>query len=397
MDFSTFRESGDLSDITVHVNGTDFRLHKFPLFAKSEYFCQISRKAGSDVGRVDITDFPGGPDVFGLVADFCYNMKIEMTKNNIVQLRCAAEYLQMNGNGNLVETSEKFLQDTITSAKLSRSTGALASLLLYCVTVGPLAESAHIVSACNDAMVDCWLKPPTKFNTLTHLKKSGPVPLDKRDDKAIKGLCNLPVEWFKKLLVSARDHGVQTNLLADMSTRYVTLLIEKDEVSEKLQMNVANNVPKDDTEDDIPAMPKRPDIGHILDSVLMELPESVFSEEVVTLEWITKVFKVATARGCRCRRPLVKAAGDIMDKLPADDLCIISPNLLRDIVMESAKDEGQTVKACKIVDTYMSEMVRKGVLTMETYRLLATAVPSGSRSSHDELYSILDYVLNNGM
>jgi hypothetical protein len=31
MDFSKFRTTGDLSDITVIVEGEEFKLHKFPL------------------------------------------------------------------------------------------------------------------------------------------------------------------------------------------------------------------------------------------------------------------------------------------------------------------------------------------------------------------------------
>ncbi|KAK3094645.1 hypothetical protein FSP39_004397 [Pinctada imbricata] len=41
----------------------------------------------------------------------------------------------------------------------------------------------------------------------------------------------------------------------------------------------------------------------------------------------------------------------------------------------------------------MSEMVRKGVLTAETYRLLATVIPKDARSNHDQMYNILEYVL----
>ncbi|XP_060076936.1 uncharacterized protein LOC132556541 [Ylistrum balloti] len=396
MDFSKFRESGDLSDITVITGGTEFRLHRFPLYAKSEYFVKVSRASPGDSNRVELLDFPGGADIFGIVADFCYNMKVDMTKNNIVQIRCAAEYLQMSGTGNLIEISDKFLHDTITSGKLSRSTGAITSLLLYCVTIGPLAEVAGIVEACSDAMVESWLKPPTKFTDPSNFKKQGSS-VDKRDDKTMKGLCNLPLDWFVKLLTSARDSGVRPSLLADMATRYITLVLDRDE-SEKSIQDAGSKPGKENTEKspskaDPVKITKKIDTGHVLDAVIMELPEDSFSDDVMTIDWITRTFKMATLRGCRCRRPLVKAAGEIMNKLAPDDLCIISPSLLRDIVQESCNDEGEAERACRIIDTYMTEMVRKGVLTGETFRLLASAAPGEARKSHDQLYGILEYVL----
>jgi hypothetical protein len=60
--------------------------------------------------RVVLDDFPGGQPVFSLVADFCYNMAPSVTKDNVVQVRCAAHLLQMSGSGNLADTADKFLQ-----------------------------------------------------------------------------------------------------------------------------------------------------------------------------------------------------------------------------------------------------------------------------------------------
>ena len=46
MDFSKFRASGDLSDLVVVVEGQEFQLHRFPLYAKSDYFCGLARDPG---------------------------------------------------------------------------------------------------------------------------------------------------------------------------------------------------------------------------------------------------------------------------------------------------------------------------------------------------------------
>lgn len=391
MDFSKFRESGDLSDLTVTVDEQVFKLHKFPLYAKSEYFCKLAHSA--DVKKVELMGFPGGPEIFSIVADFCYNMKIDLSKNNIVQVRCASEFLQMKGEGNLIDMAGKFFNDTITSTKMSRSTSCIASLLLYASAVGELANVSGIVDICCEALIDCWLKPPTKFSSPTNILKQMP---DRREDKTILALLSLPLDWYMKLILSARDQGVQSTLLAELSTSYIAVVIDREESEEKS----AQSGESGDGHAKSPRAksPKKTDIAKVLDSIITVLPEDSLYSDVITIDWLTKVIRVATSHNCKCRKLLIKSAGELLSTLSAEDLCIISPSLLRDIVEESCSSEnGQMEKACRIVDTYMSEMVRKGVLTAETFKLLATVVPKDARSNHDQMYNILEYVLSAGI
>jgi hypothetical protein len=391
MDFSKFRESGDLSDLTVTVDEQVFKLHKFPLYAKSEYFCKLAHSA--DVKKVELVGFPGGPEIFSIVADFCYNMKIDLTKNNIVQVRCASEFLQMKGEGNLIDMAGKFFNDTITSTKMSRSTSCIASLLLYASAVGELANVSGIVDVCCEALIDCWLKPPTKFSSPTNIMKQMP---DRREEKTIIALLSLPLDWYMKLILSARDQGVQSTLLAELSTSYIAVVIDREESEDKsIQSGESGD---GHAKSPRAKSPKKTDIAKVLDSIITILPEDSLYSDVITIEWLTKVIRVATTHNCKCRKLLIKSAGELLSKLSAEDLCIISPSLLRDIVEESCSSEnGQMEKACRIVDTYMSEMVRKGVLTAETFKLLATVVPKDARSNHDQMYNILEYVLSAGM
>ncbi|XP_046548408.1 BTB/POZ domain-containing protein At5g48800-like [Haliotis rubra] len=398
MNFSRFRETGDLSDLTVNVDGNTFKLHKFPLYTKSGYFNNLARGNISDTQKVELTNFPGGQDIFSLVADFCYSMNYDLTKNNIVQVRCAAEYLQMNGEANLIEISEKFLQDTITSAKMSRSSAGIVTLLLYCATVGTLAERAGIVDQCIEALVDCWLKLPTRFSSPTSKK-----PSEEKSEKASNNLYTLPVEWFVKILTQGKEKGVKLSELGEMAIRYVTIAIEKDEADDtKSKSDSKGKIQdKDDSTKTSTISSKstdksvvKVDISKVLDAILMVLPEEAYAVSEVTTEWITKVLRVATARVCSCREVLVKIAGEMLNKLSPEDLCIISPSVLHDIVLESTRGDGDHAEnACKLVDTYMSEMARKGVLTAETFKLLASAAPSSGRVTHDKMYEVLEYIL----
>lgn len=119
MDFAKFLNTGELSDVTVIVDGKEFPLHKFPLYIKSDFFRALARRAADTgshqqpdndgetaaeppgVTKIVLSDFPGGPDTFQLVAAYCYNVRPDVTKRNVCQLRCAAEFLQMTGSGNL--------------------------------------------------------------------------------------------------------------------------------------------------------------------------------------------------------------------------------------------------------------------------------------------------------
>ncbi|XP_076435271.1 uncharacterized protein LOC143275103 isoform X2 [Babylonia areolata] len=488
MDFSKFRASGDLSDIVVTVEGHENHLHRFPLYAKSDYFCGLARGPGltqsppsTSTSRVELSEFPGGQAVFSVVADFCYNMAPKVTKDNVVELRCAAQYLLMSGPGNLSEAADRYLQDILTSAKLSRSSSPLATLLLHCAGVGQLAADCGVVDTCTDALIDTLLRSPTKFSptttttttTTTHtgggggagaapgsaftLQGSAFTPtkpsqalgssalnasssLD--EDRTLRQLLHLPEEWFTNLLKKALDRGVVQSLLADMAVHYVSEAINRDAGSGGGGGINGHSTPVSDAtatsgggggdgrgggredvedldkdvdslgeelrevagiaggkEEELPFVPKGAgvgvveDLGQLLDRVLTALPEEAYNMPALTLDWLTKVLRIATARGCACRQFLVKIAADMLMRLPAEELCLVSPSILHDIVLEAKADDSQAQRACLLVDTYLAEMAKKGVLTTETFRLLASATPADVRRNHDNLYEVLEYVL----
>ena len=159
MDFSKFRDTGELSDISVQVEDTDFKLHKFPLYIKSDFFRALARssRVDKDKEQINLAHFPGGASSFAEVANYCYNIKINITMDNVCRLRCAAEFLQMNSPGNLASLTDRFLQDTLTSAKLAHKFDTIINLVLQCSDLGDIAEQAGVVEKCINAIVDCWL------------------------------------------------------------------------------------------------------------------------------------------------------------------------------------------------------------------------------------------------
>ncbi|CAH8327776.1 unnamed protein product [Eruca vesicaria subsp. sativa] len=134
-------------DVVIQVQDQTFHLHKFPLLSRSGYLESLFSKASETASHAQLHDIPGGPDTFLLVANFCYGVRIEVTAENVVSLRCAAEYLQMSenyGNANLIYQTESFLNDDV----LTNWEDSIKALESCEGKLLPIAEELHIVSRC---------------------------------------------------------------------------------------------------------------------------------------------------------------------------------------------------------------------------------------------------------
>ncbi|KQK10073.1 BTB/POZ domain-containing protein At5g03250 [Brachypodium distachyon] len=147
------------SDVVVEVGEVSFYLHKFPLLSRSgvlqrlisEYH-PLSDGAGvAGMCTLQLDDIPGGAKAFELAARFCYDVKIELSAQNVVCLRCAAEYLGMTedyAEGNLIAQAESFLsRDVLASWK-----DAIRALETCEGAVLPAAEDLRIASRCITAL-----------------------------------------------------------------------------------------------------------------------------------------------------------------------------------------------------------------------------------------------------
>lgn len=149
------------SDFEIHVNGTKYLLHKFPLLSKCGLLQRLAAEAcDSDKDIIELPDFPGGLETFELCAKFCYGIIVTVSAHNVVAVRCAAEYLQMTEaieKGNLIYKLEVFLnlcilrgwKDSITTLQKTKS-------------FLPLSEDLKIVSRCIDAIACKAMVDPSR-------------------------------------------------------------------------------------------------------------------------------------------------------------------------------------------------------------------------------------------
>lgn len=117
------------------------------LVAKSNYIRKlILESKETEVTRINLSEIPGGPEMFEKAAKFCYGVNFEITVHNVAALRCAADYLQMTDkycDNNLASRTEDFLAQVA----LTSLSGALV-VLKSCENLLPLAEELKIVQRC---------------------------------------------------------------------------------------------------------------------------------------------------------------------------------------------------------------------------------------------------------
>lgn len=117
------------------------------LVAKSNHIRKVILESKeTDLTRINLSDIPGGPEMFEKAAKFCYGVNFEITVHNVAALRCAAEYLQMTDkycDANLAGRTEDFLSQVA----LTTLSGALV-VLKCCEDLLPMADDLGIVQRC---------------------------------------------------------------------------------------------------------------------------------------------------------------------------------------------------------------------------------------------------------
>lgn len=117
------------------------------LVAKSNYIRRLILESKEpDLAWLDLSNIPGGAEIFEKAAKFCYGVNFEITVHNVAAVRCAAEYLDMTDqycDGNLAGRTDDFL----VQVALTSLSGAVV-VLKSCEDLLPIAEQINIVQRC---------------------------------------------------------------------------------------------------------------------------------------------------------------------------------------------------------------------------------------------------------
>ncbi|CAN6847676.1 unnamed protein product [Brassica oleracea] len=149
------------------------------------------------------------------LAKFCYGARIGITAENVVSLRCAAEYLQMSenyGDANLIYLTESFLNDNVFT-NWDDSIKALESCEHKLI---PLAEELHIVTRCISSLAikaSYAEDTTTSWNGIQTKSTSGNWWFNDVSS-------SLDISMYKRFIKTIESRGVKAGIIAASVTHY---------------------------------------------------------------------------------------------------------------------------------------------------------------------------------
>jgi hypothetical protein len=277
MNFEEFRRTGELSDITVIVDKTEFKLHTFPLFTKSDYFKKaVASTSPPYVVQLD-NKFPGGAEVFNQLADYFYSIPISIDHKNIVPLCSAACFTECDELSTLLD---KRLDEILLRTKAKYNLGIPLTLLEQCTgEYQQWAVKAHIVDKC----LQCILES---------LARGTGLQLSKSDREII---VRLPLEWIIELITLCPKESKLAIL--SLVKHYITIRVlqqtsnSSSEGNEGEHQSTSTSVTKKDDTTGTTDDEKR----RIIDEVVKALGDTV---EEFPLVWLNAVYEKAVELKC---------------------------------------------------------------------------------------------------
>ncbi|CAK8571594.1 unnamed protein product [Lathyrus sativus] len=405
--------TGLISDVTIEVGETSFFLHKFPLLSRSGLLKKLIADSSHEDGTISVLqlhDVPGGDKTFEIITKFCYGVKLEITSINVVGLRCASEYLQMNenyGEGNLVEVTETFLNEVFGS--WSDSIKALQT----CEEVKPYAEELHIISRCIDSLT---IKACSEDILCSETKSQASI-----DEWWYEDLCMLSLPLYKRLIISVELKGMKPeNIVASLIyylRRFIPLMNRQSSFNDKTSVSQGTT----------PSRSSEANQRELLEEIVGLIPNKKF---VAPSKYLLRLLRTAMIlrASSSCIENLEKRIGYQLDQVELVDILI--PNMgysvetLYDIdciqriidhfmsMYQPAtasttplcvNEEGPLIGGvdalrpmtivANLLDSYLAEVALDVNLKLPKFQALASSVPDYARPLDDGLYHAIDVYL----
>ncbi|KAG0455374.1 hypothetical protein HPP92_024666 [Vanilla planifolia] len=202
------------TDIIIHVNGTCFSLHKFPLVSRSGRIRKLAADhRDTDILKLELLNFPGTTEAFELAAKFCYGVNFEITTTNVAQLRCVSEYLEMTDQYAVESLASRL--ETFIEGVVCKSLEMSVEVLHQCENLLPLSEDLKIVGRCIDAIVSkaCAEQIASSFSRLEY-SSSGRLHMSKQaknsGDWWLEDLSILRVDFYQRVIEAMKCRGVRS-------------------------------------------------------------------------------------------------------------------------------------------------------------------------------------------
>ncbi|KAJ9170591.1 hypothetical protein P3X46_018688 [Hevea brasiliensis] len=402
------------SDVTVLAGGASFSLHKFPLVSKCGYIRKlVSESNDADLPEIQILDIPGGAEAFELAAKFCYGINFEISKENIVLLRCVAEYLEMTEDyavGNLVARTEAYLSEVAL-----KSLAGAVSVLHLSENLLPLAEKLNLVSRCIDAIAFMACRESQSQFSMSGRSNSGnegvlsskasqPKPIV---DWWAEDLTILRIDIFRRVLIAMMAGGFKQYALGPILMLYAQKSLRGLELSGRGRKKIE---PQQEHEKRV-----------VLETIVSLLPRE---RNVLSVSFLSMLLRAAIhlKTTVACRLDLEKRMALQLGQAVLDDLLIPSHSFTGDTLFDvdtvqsimmnylDYEVEGDRLgyqtddeyfspqlsnmeRVGKLMENYLAEIASDSNLTVSRFIGLAELIPEQSRITEDGMYRAIDIFL----
>nr|CAH8845796.1 unnamed protein product [Trichobilharzia regenti] len=369
MDIKQFRDSAELSDFTVYIDNERFKLHKFPLYTKSDFFKEIA----SSNPVCQISEFPGGSKTFSVIADFCYGKEISVSSQNVVYLYAAADLLKMKGRENMLEISREFIDTIFRNAYETKEISDLICVLCLAYSMKSDAVKKFYDESV-EMLLSLWLHEESGFKRLYtgHSKSSSDCGILHDDQFIADYLVYVPLGTIIKLVELARDKRVDEKIILNLCAKYLGRILdhfdaavqdkgENGKASDAQNLTESKNVEAKETscthdhpfcglsllvkidhqkkleklyEDNASLSESLKNSLEQFENIFQVLKQPVDLSDFINKTWITKALILTDPNRVKtkCRPDVLKIANKILSALDEEDYDQLSPSVLNDII-----------------------------------------------------------------
>ncbi|WCJ27868.1 Phototropic-responsive NPH3 family protein [Euphorbia peplus] len=415
--FTTRIFSDVAGDITIVVDGESFLLHKFPLVSRSGKIRKMVADYGKEtnISRLELQKFPGGPHTFELAMKFCYGINFEITTSNVVNLRCAAEYLDMTEDyreGNLIQRTEIYLSEVVVQS-LEKSVQVLSNcemqpLVADEVGIPTRCVEAIAINACKEQLVSGLSRLDCHANG-----KSGELKTGTCVEWWIEDLSGLKIEYYQRVICAMAKIGVRAESIAASLMHYAQTSLKgigKYQIWNPAKIKPSPGVAENDHQ-----------------TMIIEVLVSLFPAEKnssIPQSFLFGMLRMAIMldASISCRLELERRIAFHLEMVLLDDLLMpsirngdslfdvdtvhrIIVNFLQRVEEEENEDygyeseglgcsgHGSLLKVGRLIDAYLAEIAPDPYLSLHKFVAMIDILPDYARVIDDGLYRAIDIYL----
>lgn len=357
----------------------------------------IMESPSAELSRINLSEVPGGAEIFEKAAKFCYGVNFEITVHNVAALRCAADYLEMTErycDENLADRTEDFLA----CAALTTLSGA-AAVLKSCESLLPIADHVNLLKRCVDVV-------STKASNEANFPSRSPP------DWWAAELAALNISSFQKVIATMKSRGAKTPALASAIIAYTDKSL-RDLVRDQSGAAASAAPPAD------AAVRKTQRL--VLEAIVALLPpvdkSSVSGGTALPISFLGCLLRAAIFLNVSvpCKNELERRVSAVLEHVMVGDLLVLSftydgerlfdlDSVRRIIAGFVEREQGARVygaapasaamqRVARTVDAYLAEIATDGELSISKFTGIAYLIPKTARKVDDDLYRGVDIYL----